>query len=146
MPANLTDFIRYLADRLPCVVRLAFESEPWGNCKLTVHDQYGNHHVLVVSTHIWGQGDRAWDMVCADLHATILRALGERLMTQWQADKPPGHCVALLQYGDFQRQTTLPLPPPAHTLVDIMRPGPPVLFLLDRYEPLTRVALYRSEG
>ena len=146
MAADLTDFIHYIADRLPCVVQLDFELESGGNCKLTMHDQYGTAHTYITSRHFLVQGDRAWDMVCTDLRATIFRDLVEKLMEQWQADKQPGQCVALLQHGEFQCQTTMRLPPLARLPVDIMHNGQAVLFLLHSYDPLTRVALYRSGG
>ena len=145
MPTSISEFIQSLADKLPCVLRIDFEREEWAGYKITLYCVDGLLLTEMLSIKLLERKDsRVFTMVCEDFRYKIIRALTEHRAEQWQAQKHPGRCVALLQHGDFQRQTTLDIPPPSYLPVDVAKNGLCVMFALYSYDPVTRVALYRS--
>ena len=149
MGSNITEFIQRLADTVPCVLRIDFEVHAWSHCQVVLHCAENVQVTEMVSTELIHRKDpRLIAMLCQDLRHSVLRALTDHRAEQWQAQKSPGQCVALLKLGEFHGQMTVWLPPPPELCIDIpiRRTGVKtrLMFVLASYDPMTHVAVYRT--
>ena len=148
--SSITALAQRIADSVPFVVRVEWEPDSLLGLKLTLICLYGYTHVEMLSREALARDPRFMDFVCEDLRHTIMRALSEHLAQKWERSKQGAHCVGLFTYGAFTWQTSLSIPPPTqypatlpHEMMDRRNR---VVFALTQYDPVTRVAIYRSRS
>ena len=157
MESDITEFIQTLAEMVPCVLRIDVAVHGFSHCEVVLHCVEGLQVTEMVSMVLLERKDSGFvAMLCEDLRSKIVRALTEHRAEQWQAQKSAGQGVALLEFGEFHGQMAVALPPPTELSIGIAgriresrtlmptRVQTRLMFVLVSYDPVTRVAVYRS--